>query len=372
MNAQTLYLQNGTGGIGNNTSNSNVGIGTDIPAPSNKLEVRCDGITDWSGRLSFSNYTADRQVFLGTHNGHAGVFAHNFALNAWKPLYLNTVTGTSGMVILGDGNVGIGTDIPVSLLTLRNSSLADDATTGNVDLTFATTASGYGTKISTYKETFNTSGLAFYTQYGYGSPVEKMRITATGLVGIGITPVSLLTLRNSSLADDAISGNVDLTFATTASGYGTKISTYKETFNTAGLAFYTQCGYATSVEKMRITATGLVGIGTTNPAYMLDVLGTIRAKEVKVDLNGTADFVFDSNYKLRPLSEVEKYVKEHKHLQEIPSAKEVEQNGVSLGEMQNKLLQKVEELTLYVIEQNKKIEDQSEEIKELKKSLLKK
>jgi hypothetical protein len=122
---------------------------------------------------------------------------------------------------------------------------------------------------------------------------------------------------------------------------------------------------------LTVNSLGLVGIGTANPAYKLDVLGTIRAKEVKVDLNGVADYVFDSNYKLCPLSEVEQYVKEHKHLQEIPSAKEVEQNGVSLGEMQNKLLQKVEELTLYVIELKKENELQKKDNEQLLQKITK-
>jgi hypothetical protein len=102
--------------------------------------------------------------------------------------------------------------------------------------------------------------------------------------------------------------------------------------------------------------TGFVGIGTEDPKNLLDVKGTIHAQEVKVDMNNWSDFVFHPSYQLKPLIEVEKFIKTNGHLEDIPSATEVEQNGVNVGEMQAKLLQKVEELTLYVIELKKEIE----------------
>lgn len=108
--------------------------------------------------------------------------------------------------------------------------------------------------------------------------------------------------------------------------------------------------------KMTIEMNGNVGIGTTNPgSFKLAVNGTIRAKEIKVE-TGWADFVFEEDYSLRSLNEVEQYIKAHKHLPDIPSAAEVEENGVQLGDISAKLLQKIEELTLYVIEQQKQIE----------------
>jgi len=100
---------------------------------------------------------------------------------------------------------------------------------------------------------------------------------------------------------------------------------------------------------------GNVGIGTTNPTYKLSVNGTVRAKEVIVD-TGWSDYVFAEGYRLAPLSEVETHIKEHKHLPGIPSAAKVEQEGVSLGEMQALLLAKIEELTLHQIAQEKEIQ----------------
>lgn len=102
---------------------------------------------------------------------------------------------------------------------------------------------------------------------------------------------------------------------------------------------------------------GNLGIGILNPKNKLDVNGTIHSQEVKVDMNGWSDFVFTKEYNLPTLKEVEKQIKENGHLKNIPSEKEVLENGINLGEMNAKLLQKIEEMTLYIIEQNKQILD---------------
>lgn len=116
-------------------------------------------------------------------------------------------------------------------------------------------------------------------------------------------------------------------------------------------------GYLSGVETgLRITSQGWVGIGKANPQSMLAVNGKITAKEVEVTLTGFPDFVFQDDFKLLPLAEVEQFIKTHKHLPDVPDEKTVIENGLNLGEMDALLLQKVEELTLYVIELQKEID----------------
>jgi hypothetical protein len=106
---------------------------------------------------------------------------------------------------------------------------------------------------------------------------------------------------------------------------------------------------------MNVFGNGNVGIGTTSPDEKLTVKGKIHAQEVKVDMLGplVPDYVFANDYKLKTLKEVEDYINKNSHLPEIPSAQEIEKNGLMLAEMNMLLLKKMEEMTLYIIEQNK-------------------
>jgi hypothetical protein len=132
----------------------------------------------------------------------------------------------------------------------------------------------------------------------------------------------------------------------------------------------------------QVKLNGKVGIGavTTFPTtaggvsvstYKLFVSGGILTEEVRVSAVGTwADYVFKKNYNLKPLSEVETFIKENGHLPNVPSAAQVESEGIALGEMSKIQQEKIEELTLYIIDQNKEIEKlktQVKEIDELKK-----
>ncbi|KRD05414.1 hypothetical protein ASE21_20875 [Flavobacterium sp. Root901] len=117
-----------------------------------------------------------------------------------------------------------------------------------------------------------------------------------------------------------------------------------------------------------------VGIGTISPDEKLTVKGKIHTQEVRVDMLGplVPDYVFENEYKLKTLEEVENYIRENKHLPEVPSAYDIEKNGLMLAEMNMALLKKIEELTLYMIEMKKENEKQNQEIKNLKKTVFSK
>jgi len=123
------------------------------------------------------------------------------------------------------------------------------------------------------------------------------------------------------------------------------------------------------IDRMIISNSGNVGIGTANPNNRLDVNGVIHSKEVKVDMNGWSDFVFKKEYKLPTIEQVEKHIVEKGHLENIPNEEEVLKNGINLGEMNSKLLQKIEELTLYVIEIKKNNDKMKNEIEKYNKEI---
>jgi hypothetical protein len=122
----------------------------------------------------------------------------------------------------------------------------------------------------------------------------------------------------------------------------------------------------------------LIGHVKDQAGYKLQVDGNIRARKVHVDMDTWADYVFENTYQLRPIHELEQYIQAEKHLPDVPSAAEVKKEGLDLGDNQAVLLKKIEELTLYVIEQNKRMDEQQkllqqqqQQIEELKKATCK-
>lgn len=112
--------------------------------------------------------------------------------------------------------------------------------------------------------------------------------------------------------------------------------------------------YLGNARRLTILANGNVGINTVVPKETLSVNGKIRAHEVKVEVTGWPDYVFNSNHELPSLQDVKAYVNQHHHLPEVPSEHELMESGLKLGEMNALLMKKVEELTLYLIEKDDK------------------
>ncbi|MBP6978645.1 MAG: hypothetical protein PHD61_10235 [Bacteroidales bacterium] len=146
------------------------------------------------------------------------------------------------------------------------------------------------------------------------------------------------------------------------SAYDASTSTWREFiyFNYATQVYEIRWGIGTvkylNNGNVLFSNTGNVGIGEINPSSKLAVNGSITCKEVEVKETGWSDFVFDDDYILPSLSELDQYVQQHRRLPGVPSAREVRENGVKLGQMDAILLQKIEELTLYLIELQKENE----------------
>jgi len=219
----------------------------------------------------------------------------------------------------------------------------------------------------------NQNGVS--TNISGATLTERMRIDGNGNVGIGLTtpgPQTKLHVFEPGSSASSWRGRIASSGETSAVVMG-------EVFGKATIGGHNAALTAWS-DLVLQAGGGNVGIGTSNPDYKLTVNGSIHAKEVRVDLSVPGpDYVFANDYKLPSLEEIKIYIDENKHLPEVPSAAAMEKNGVQLGEMNMLLLKKIEELTLYVIDQNKKMEElkkqnekfekQNEEIQLIKEEL---
>ncbi|WP_316810313.1 hypothetical protein [Pedobacter heparinus] len=228
------------------------------------------------------------------------------------------------------------------------------------------------------------------TSNSASQPWSKVLLETAGKVGIGINnPQSKLHIYQSLPDQSAMivqgntinPDNAQHYVAITLDGdYGngtgnySQIRSYSNLHNYWGsrLAFFTTSSSAanTLLERMRIDADGNVGIGTDDPkGYRLAVNGKIRAQEIKVEASPWPDYVFTKDYQLLSLQQTEQHIKEKGHLPGIPSAAEAKSNGIDLGEMNAKLLQKIEELTLHLIEKDKETRVLKNENKDIRLKL---
>lgn len=204
---------------------------------------------------------------------------------------------------------------------------------------------------------FNPKGLSGGLALGANN-TQHLFINESGNVGIGTTNAAAKLDVNFFNPNGAIPQN-GLLLQTTGfyTAENAKNSYYLKTLDQGN-------GEVAFIVK----GNGQVGIGTDNIGSLkLAVEGKIGARGVKVTVAAFPDYVFDSTYQLRPLAHLEQYINQNKHLPGIPSAKEVEkEGGVELGDMNVKLLEKIEELTLYMIDLKKENEQMKKEIKEIR------
>lgn len=411
--AGTNIHNSNTGNVGINNTNPLVKLAVDISSTTTTY----NGYTGANVALMLKNQsnTANNFTVLSFANSGTNTIADITAINTSHTnhtgrLSFSTRAAGAGpqqrMLIDENGNVGIGTSSPTSKLQVLSSDAIGAALNSEVLITrFSTNAANLQSldlKLIKYSTTDNNwwgNGLrlqrnidnfanscyidfgASETNVGGGSNelgfgvgnTEHMRISHNGNVGMGTTTPSNVQGWHRVL--DVSGTNHSKILATAVnSTYKVGIFAHDPSWYGGGGLVGTESNhnlfFITNYDaKMMIGTNGNVGIGTTSPDAKLAVKGTIHAQEVRVDLNGAVapDYVFENDYSLMPLDELKTYLDTNKHLPEVPSAKEMEANGVNLKEMNLLLLKKVEELTLHVIELKKRDDEQQKEIVHLKK-----
>ena len=284
------------------------------------------------------------------------------------------------LFLADNGNIGLGGHLsPTDKLTIATGNL--NIQNGDLILFNSTNRlTGWGDRANYYLGHYPVTGSSGLDIHWYGgikfgtSSGDVMQILQNGNVGISKSnPIEKLEVAGNVFISDpgtltgvqvkskvaAINSQTyaQLGWGESTMGVAGDLVIAPRTDIGCGIRFFTNNGSAIA-ERFKI-------VGNGNASLQ----GKFESKEIKVTTTPTADFVFEKDYNLPKLEEVEKHIKEKKHLPEIASAKVMEKEGVNVGEFQIKLLQKIEELTLYLIEQNKQLQVQKDKIEQLEKQL---
>ncbi len=302
------------------------------------------------------------------HHSAVKSVAHEITLSS---VYTRPLTGQQKHYVNYNDNLGIGTKNPRSRLQVISP---------------ASTPDQYGA-FSLGEESSPNLRMGYNGQYTWiqshsGAPIQINPIGNStilnrdgGNVGVGINaPQSKLDVNGfvtATMTDSSINSTNRVGFNISELGNNVFEMSYpRNGFGTAEIktigARHLSIG-TDNTKRIHIDgATGYVGIGTQNPDQKLTVKGNIHAEDIIINANVPADYVFEKyydnysatreDYSMMNLDELESFIRENKHLPEIPSGNQMTQNGVTVGDFQMKLLQKIEELTLYMIAQNKELE----------------
>jgi len=369
------YAQFQTLTSGYTTTTDDVGIGTTSPLSGGSAArwLTANGNTTYGGGLISSIGGTAKGFYY--YDGSTGSLAVQGTTGVDVTLQPN---GSTALIAKSNGNIGIGNINPTIAKLEVNGLIATDIT-GNNQYSLNSIGANFGFLLNNAANTWSLGyGL---TPSVMGSSV--LTWNSAGNVGIGTTsPNALLsfgmpivgalktyTTDNQSgissyiLNTGDIGGYLDIYANRSGDGSSQGGSTIR--FLSQG---YTDTG-PLAMERMRIAQNGNVGIGTTDPqGYKLAVNGTIHSKAVLIDLTGWPDYVFNSEYRLQPLAAVKSYIDENHHLPEMPSAAEVEKDGLNVGEMNKLLTKKVEELTLYLIDRDRLLQQQDAALKKQAKT----
>jgi hypothetical protein len=363
----------------------NLGIGTTNPA--SKLEVAgtIHGKTtddDDTGVLGEALGVDGRGV-LGIASGDAGQGVRGEATDLNGIGVYGTSSGNNGYGVYGTApNYGG---------YFRANGVQGKGVVGTVAGAEAKGIVGYAYNsgdVKNYGGHFEAKGERGVGVYGYASSANNNEqenyggyFVANGEAGVGVYGLGASTDGNThyggyfeALGSSSVGvyGRVSGDYAEAVHGYatgnqGTGGYFYAGGPNGRGVEGFANNGYAGYFRASGTNGTGIYAEGGANGLAGV-FSGKIVCKEVEVTLTGFPDFVFEESYELMSLEEVEQHIKQNKHLPDIPSEKEVLENGLGLGEMQAKLLQKIEELTLYMIELKKENEILYERLSLLEKT----
>lgn len=326
-----LYTSAGAVNVTSTPASKNVGIG--IHDPHSNLEVGDQNggkvtisTAGWSASSANPKYpTLEFAGYLNYPKARITATEESGNTNGSKfSILVNDNTNTSNLIerfsIVQNGNIGMGTTQPKEKLDVSGNILVGGSSS-----------------------TEGINALAIRYEDGSLSNWGSLRSSAATYMSFGVKA-------DPNTANGWLSSNGTLNFS--------KVSMI---MNDDGIRFLSSPAQMIGLNSP-VTMHEIMKINPNGNALLQ---GKLEAKELKVTLTPTADFVFEESYDLPKLEEVARHIKEKKHLPEIASAKVMEKEGVNVGEFQIKLLQKIEELTLYVIEQNRQLKDQQEKIQKL-------
>jgi hypothetical protein len=380
----------GTTKLGESTTAPYSYVWSNVPAGSYSLTTKAtdndNAVTTSSAVAITVNAAAAGSAWLLT--GNSGTTpGTNFLGTTDNQSIVVKANNAEAMRILANGNVGIGTDAPGYKLDVNGSARFAGVTYIQGPLTYINNGLIDNSNASAQLN-FPGDGSVGLSA-GVSTGVRRLTILPDGNVGIGVTSPTAQLHTTGSIRFAGLGNNnaLDRVLVSDANG----ILSYRDVSTIAGgtagwayggnavgaqTALGTTSNFAlpfitNGTERMRILANGTVAIGTTTvPAgAKLAVEGTIYARKIKVEQAAWPDYVFDKNYRLRPLSEVEQFIKQNNHLPDVPSAGEVTAKGLDMGDNQAVLLKKIEELTLYIIQQEKRIQTMEAGMRTLQKKM---